>query len=495
MPGATLCDREQPSAFRGRSIAVRRRVFLSSTVAGLAPFALLGCRSAESSSSSRPTSGWDLAPAFLELAPGFRAMVLQRAGDPFHDGHHMGAQPDGMACLPGRDGSWVLLRNHELGDLDLLAALEAVPWVRPPASPAKAFSQDVYGGVSRLVLDPKGLRKALAGRLPPSAAITGSNAVLVGTDRNCAGGVLDRDGRRAWVSCEESDRSGHGWAFLTYPDDDVLTPAAPRCLRSWGRFQREGIAQDPKRGAIYMSEDHAVGLLYRFVPRDPRYPEGEGELWALSIEGLSHTDPHVTHDPTADPHRTGTTWDVQWVKIPDPVAALRRCRDQGAQAGATAFNRVEGIAFDGAQDRLYFVASTAGPLQAGQVFAYAPGDDRLVLVAQVEDRSKLSMPDNIAIAPWGDLVLAEDNYDRRGAHSQYVRGMRPDGSVYDILRNRDNEPHGTEDLPPGAEFAGCCFSPDGTVLFVNVQGPQNVTLAVAGDWSTLRTAGAFPAGR
>lgn len=472
---------------------MRRRAFLSSTVAGLAPFALLGCRSAPFSSSSRRVSAADVAPAFLELPPGFRAVVLQRAADPLHDGHQMGAQPDGMTCLPGADGNWVLLRNHELGDLGLLAALEATPWVRGPASAAKAFSQEVYGGVSRLVLDPQGLREALAGEQRPSVAIRGSNAVLVGTDRNCAGGALDRDGRRGWVSCEESDRPGHGWAFLTYADDEVLTAAAPRCLRSWGRFLREGIAQDPNRGAIYMSEDHGVGLLYRFVPRDARHPDGEGELWALAIEGLSHTDPHLTHDPAARPHPPGATWDVQWVKIPDPIAASKTCREQGAHAGATAFNRVEGIAFDAVQDRLYFVASTAGPAQAGQVFAYAPGDDRLVLIAQVEDRSKLSMPDNITIAPWGDLVMAEDNYDRRGAHSQFVRGLRPDGSVYDILRNRDNDPHGTEGHPPGAEFAGCCFSPDGTILFVNVQGPHNVTLAMTGDWPTLRSAGAFPA--
>ena len=31
------------------------------------------------------------------------------------------------------------------------------------------------------------------------------------------------------------------------------------------------------------------------------------------------------------------------------------------------------------------------------------------------------------------------------------------------------------------EFAGSCFSPDGSVLFVNMQGP-GLTLAIRGPW-------------
>ena len=33
----------------------------------------------------------------------------------------------------------------------------------------------------------------------------------------------------------------------------------------------------------------------------------------------------------------------------------------------------------------------------------------LELLAQSTDRSRLYMPDNITVAPWGDIVMAEDN--------------------------------------------------------------------------------------
>lgn len=453
---------------------------------GATQLALLGCRGASSSRQGAHRAATTLVSdpgGLLDIPPGFRAIELQRAGDPLHDGHRVGAQPDGMACLLGDDGTWVLLRNHELGDADQLRAVGGSPWVlAPPAS--HAFHPARAGGVSRVVLDPRRLAEALAGSGAPQAAILTSNAVLVGTDRNCAGGVVVTPTTRGWVTCEESLLDGHGWAFFTAVDDDRLVPAASRCLRPWGRFLREGIAQDPRRGLVWMTEDHGHGLFYRFTPRDPKQPFGDGELWALAIAGLAHTDPHAEGDPNASPWAVGTTWPVTWVKIPDPAATTTPCREQGAALGATQFNRCEGITFDAANERVYFIASTAGPLQAGQIFAYDPARDTLTLVTQVEDRAVLSMPDNVTVAPWGDLVVAEDNYDR-GASHQYVRGIRPDGSVYDLLRNRRNDPDGPSTGSPGAEFAGCCFSPDGAVLFVNVQGPENVTLAITGDWTTL----------
>lgn len=466
---------------------MQRRAFLGKTAFGAAQIALLGCRTRFRGCGARgfnPTLVEDArSGGLLDVPPGFRAIVLQRAGDPLHDGHHVGAQPDGMACLRGENGAWVLLRNHELGDAEQQRAVGASPWVLG-APPSHVFSMERGGGVSRVVLDPLRLAKAFDGQAPVESAIVNSNAVLVGTDRNCAGGIFETPALRGWVSCEESDAPGHGWAFFAAIDDGALVDAGSRCLRSWGRFLREGIAHDPRRSVVWMTEDHGHGLFYRFNPRDPAQPFGQGELWALAIPGLAHTDPVATGDPNRPALPLGTTWPVTWVKIPDAAAQTAPCREQGAARGATAFNRCEGITFDAAGDRVYFIASTAGPLQAGQVFAYDPGAETLTLVTQVVDRAVLSMPDNVTMAPWGDLVVAEDNYDR-GVRSQYVRGIRPDGSVYDILRNRHDDPEGPRATAPGAEFAGCCFSPDGNILFVNLQGPENVTLAVSGDWATL----------
>jgi hypothetical protein len=77
------------------------------------------------------------------------------------------------------------------------------------------------------------------------------------------------------------------------------------------------------------------------------------------------------------------------------------------------------------------------------------------------------MPDNIAMAPFGDLILCED-----GREGNFVRGLTGDGQLYPIARN----------VRSRAEFAGAVFSPDGSTLFVNVQG-DGVTLAITGPWT------------
>ena len=58
--------------------------------------------------------------------------------------------------------------------------------------------------------------------------------------------------------------------------------------------------------------------------------------------------------------------------------------------------------------------------------------------------------------------------------------MTAQGEIYDIARNRNNIPGSNK---PGGEFTGACFSPDGQILFVNIQTPENVTLAISGPWT------------
>jgi len=422
----------------------------------------------------------------LDLPAGFTCVVVQRADAEMSDGHPMPPQPDGMFCFSGPDGRWVLLRNHELGDDAYLEkySLSDYRYVGQKV-PRPCVEEACFGGVSRVVLDPRILMAELKGRGPSggtSAAIVRSHMVLAGTDKNCAGGTVPE----GWVSCEESSRPGHGYPYLTRPEDDGLV--APRPIRSWGRFHREAIALEPETGVVYMTEDRADGCFYRHVPEDVGAPLGPGRLQALSIPGLVHTDPYPEPNGVAPSERIwpdGHTWDAVWVDIEDPDAALTSCRSQGAAAGATAFSRGEGIAR--AREAIWFTASTGGALKGGQIFRYQPGSTltsagRLTLEMEVWDRSSLSCPDNIALAPWGDLVLAEDNYDRSfGVEHQYLRGLTEDGQIYDLARNRHN---GDERGAPGAEFTGACFSPDGSVLFVNLQRPQHLTLAIWGPWGS-----------
>jgi secreted PhoX family phosphatase len=47
----------------------------------------------------------------------------------------------------------------------------------------------------------------------------------------------------------------------------------------------------------------------------------------------------------------------------------------------------------------------------------------------------------------------------------FVRGLTPDGKIYDFARTVTND----------TEFCGGCFSPDGTVFFLNQQGERGGT--------------------
>ena len=417
----------------------------------------------------------------LSLPKGFRYVVVQEAGAALSDGFKMPPQPDGMACFNGPKGELILLRNHELGDAEFIArwGKELLPYPDGKV-PTPHHRQGVYGGVTRVVLDPQKLDEDFARRAgKTSRAIAHSNLVLCGTDKNCAGGVV----QGGWVSCEESSREGHGYAFMTRPEDGALH--SPRRLDSWGRMQREAVAHDPKSGIIYMTEDHKDAAFYRFVPINPNEPTGKGHVDALVIKGLPHTHPYThTQGSTQVPRHwePKKRWNAHWVRVPDPSARELPCREQAAALGATRFRRTEGITIDDAG--VWFVASTGGCAHAGQLFRFIPrgaSKGELVLEYEVSDRRILSSPDNIVMTPWGELLLAEDNYESGGGvvTHQFLRIMNAEGGFYDLARNnaRDHA-RGT----PGAEFTGACFSPDGRTLFVNLQNPTQMTLAIQGPW-------------
>jgi secreted PhoX family phosphatase len=91
------------------------------------------------------------------------------------------------------------------------------------------------------------------------------------------------------------------------------------------------------------------------------------------------------------------------------------------------------------------------------------------------DEKNINMGDNLCVAPWGHLVVCEDNYS--SSIRNHVKGVTPDGKLYTIARNV---------FTGNSEFAGAVFSPDGEVLFVNIQYP-GITLAIRGPWSSVRT--------
>src|SRR5690242_11943038 len=50
----------------------------------------------------------------LDLAAGFSYRVLERSLQPMDDGYRVPARPDAMGCFDLGNGTWALMRNHEL---------------------------------------------------------------------------------------------------------------------------------------------------------------------------------------------------------------------------------------------------------------------------------------------------------------------------------------------------------------------------------------------
>lgn len=370
----------------------------------------------------------------LDLPAGFSYRVVDRRGDPMTDGYRVPGKPDGMACFAGAGGTLVLLRNHELSNTD--AAIGPIGPNQP--APAHRYDAASHGGVTRVVLDGTTLARV------------SSNLVLFGTIRNCAGGPSPW----GWLSCEEDTSTGHGYVFACPADASAAT--APQKIAAYGRMNHEAVAVDPTTLIAYLTEDRGDSCFYRFVPASTATP-WQGQLQALRVVGQDAFD-------TNTGHTVGDQWPIAWVDIaaPDPAGDTVRVEAQGL--GAATFSRGEGVWFyDGS---VYFTATSGGPVGGGQVFRLDPAGNggTLTLIAQSVDRMQLDNPDNLTVAPWGEVFLCED-----GSGEQYMRVLGENGAITNFARNAAST----------SELAGVCFSPDGRVLFVNMQR-DGITLAITG---------------
>lgn len=417
-----------------------RRDFLRRAAYGLAaaPFvSLLGCTSSRSVRVGTEVLEANDTP--FDLAPGLTAVVLGRTGEPMTDGYITPSRPDGMACFADADGRWVLMRNHEIrGDED------PGPYDLDDAPP-QAYQSGELGGVTRVVVDPVDL------------SIIESNVVLTGTRRNCAGGPTPL----GWLSCEEAldDDGTHGFVFLCDPNAASVQP--PRRIDAYGRFVHEAAGFDPSTGICYLTEDRPESCLYRFVPFDPLDPFGDGTLQALRV---LQEDRYDTGAMAVDDRVS-----IGWIDVPDPLAGARMPA-QNHDLGAAVVVRGEGCWYD--DGRLVFAATSGGAEGNGQIFELrepAPGaaagtESTLRCIAVGDADDSLKGPDNVTIAPDGSIYFAEDN-----GSECLIQCIATDGTIRAIARNVERD----------EEIAGLCFSPDGSVLFANIQEP-GITLAITG---------------
>jgi secreted PhoX family phosphatase len=390
----------------------------------------------------------------LSLPAGFHYSRFGLGGSRLSDGNLTPGGHDGMACFAtGRSNAVRLVRNHELaGPRDRFDLWHAV------GDPARAYDPHGTGGTSTLEL-----------RLSPAGApeVLGAWMSLTGTLVNCAGGTTPWG---SWLSCEETTigterglPKNHGYVFEVPSSADE--PVEPVPLTAMGRFVHEALAVDPETQAVYLTEDQVASGFYRFIPsaRHGRMRAGSlragGKLQALAIK-------HAWAADTRKGQRAGSAYQVNWVDIaePDPPGGQSGAVFLQAQSkGAAMFARLEGAWWgDGS---VYFHATSGGDAGLGQVWRYRPGKDlsggstedggHLVLVYESHASETLASPDNITVSPRGGLVICED-----AAGTCHLRGLSPSGEIFPFAQNTFNQ----------REFAGACFSPDGQVLFVNVQG-------------------------
>ncbi|MFF3349185.1 PhoX family protein [Streptomyces sp. NPDC002779] len=400
----------------------------------------------------------------LDLPKGFRYRVLSREGDPLRSGEgQVPSNHDGMTALAGRHGRVHLVRNHENRHTARLPV---------PAVEGLTYDPQAKGGCTTLTLDARG--KVVAERVG-----------IAGTAVNCAGGPTPWG---TWLTCEENeDKAGtngytkdHGFIFEVDPADPHRSGAVP--LTAMGRFQHEAVAVDPKRGIVYETEDafqRPFGLFYRFLPHQPLGGGGSlragGRLQAMRVPDVP--DLSSVQEP-------GTSFDrVEWVDVPDPLAAATpiRLQDFGPR-GITHAQKLEGCYWGGRS--VYFVSSFARSAEGsaadhyGQIWRYDPERRRLTLVIVFGPDTDIQLPgespDNICLAPSGGLMVCED-----GNGAQHVYGVTRHGEVYAMARNAQNI--GTPEEPEWGEFAGVAFSPDGRTMYVNCYTP-GTTFAVTGPW-------------
>ena len=408
----------------------------------------------------------------LDLPKGFSYTIFSEYGEKMNDGLLVPGAHDGMAVFNGSNGNLIIIRNHELGGE---AHLEGGAFGRKLELFNKVDQDRIYdtgqngipgqGGTTTIIYDPK--RRQVVRQF----------LSLAGTIINCAGGPTPW---RSWISCEETQmqagedwKKDHGYNFEV-PVTEKLGLAEPLPLKSMGRFSHEAVAIDPRTSIAYQTEDEGNGLIYRFIPNVPGKLHKGGELQALRFTSTPSMDTRNWKESTV---LKKELYDIGWITLQDTDSPENDLRFRGRESGAAIFARGEGMWYN--NGKVYFTCTTGGKKKLGQLYVYHPSPfegrseekgkpGKLELFLEPQDSDIMDMCDNLTVAPWGDLIICED-----GRGTDYLLGVKPDGAPYKLARNALNS----------NEFAGSVFSPDGSILFVNIQLP-GLTLAITGPWQS-----------
>jgi secreted PhoX family phosphatase len=413
----------------------------------------------------------------LWLPEDFNYRSFSFTGETMSDGVAVPGRQDGMAAFPAGRGRIRLVRNHEINN--------------PGAAfgdASKAYDPMARGGTSTLEISPHAERLR-------------SWVSMNGTQMNCAGGGTPWG---SWLTCEETvngpdvgpDFTGvpntpltqrHGYIFEVPSSWGPGQQLKGEPIRSAGRFPHEAV--DWAGDHLHLTEDNFnfPSGFYRYQPPTSPFVAGKlldgGTLEMLAIEGERNAELH--HGRTV-----GDALPVTWVTIDEPDMTFPAgttndqasvfVSSQGLNKGAAIFSRLEGIHAVG--DVVYIVSTQGGDAPGsppgggfgdgfGQVWRYDISAQTLTLVYESPGKEVLDLPDNLTVSPRGGVMLCED-----GTVDNFIRVVTSDGTLFDFAMNA---------IPGrmGEEFAGATFSPNGNVLYVNIQASSGLTFAIWGPFA------------
>lgn len=410
----------------------------------------------------------------LNLPKGFRYQVVSAIDQDMEDGLKVPGWPDGMHAFPLDRDRVVVLCNHELE----MTQQSLSCWREADQTKRQKFAENIYDRTRDGEFAPGGVRRFVYNL--KSHKLERQHMALAGTLRNCSGGMTPWG---SWISCEESVvRRGeyqlyksHGYCFEVPAKKSGMQEAIP--IKAMGRFNHEAALVDPATGIVYMTEDRANGLFYRYIPNKSGQLLRGGKLQALALIGS--VGPAAMGNRRRSLLPVNVPQEVRWIDLENVESPEDDLRQQGISKDAAMFVRGEGMTLQ--QDKqgslIWIMCTEGGAKGLGQIFHYRPSPEegkpgekkqpgKVTLFSEPNNPQLLRHGDNLALMPNGDLLVCEDS-----PRNQRLIGVTKEGYYYVIAQNARS----------ASEFTGATFSPDGSVLFINLQ-QQNGTLAVMGPW-------------